>query len=384
MTVLRTEHSGIAGLTTLASDITAGALAFTVATGGGTGYPTGAVANFLVTLDRDVAGKEEKILCSGRTGDSFTVAASGRGKDQTSAVSHTTGGQVEHTISAYEYDDMNKHLADINVDDHTQYLNNARHDVSGRHGFGAALAAPGVPANVTKAAAAAGTAAEAARADHKHDVATDVPADVTKAAAAEGTSTSLARSDHKHDISTAAPSDVTKATAAEGTATSLSRSDHKHDISTAAPGLPLMSDAAAEGSAASLARSDHKHGRNIASDSVFDGEARTLTTYGDLATAGPSVSITTGESALVHLSANLGGTVGSLPIAAVKVSGATTRAASEDEAIAIYVASASAGVSLGRTIRITGLTPGINTFTLVYRSAVGSSQFAHRHLVVEA
>ncbi len=83
------------------------------------------------------------------------------------------------------------------------------------------------PADVTKAAASAGSGNEMARANHKHDVSTAAPVNVTKAAGAEGTATSLARSDHKHDITTAAASDLANANA-EGTATSLARSDHAH------------------------------------------------------------------------------------------------------------------------------------------------------------
>lgn len=57
-----------------------------------------------------------------------------------------------------------------------------------------------------------------------------------------------------------APANVTKAAAAAGSAGTWSASDHKHDVSTAAPGaLTLSGVAAAEGSATSLARSDHAH-----------------------------------------------------------------------------------------------------------------------------
>lgn len=55
-----------------------------------------------------------------------------------------------------------------------------------------------VPVNVTKEAAAAGTATDASRRDHKHDVSTGTPV-ATGLANAEGTATSLARSDHVHE-----------------------------------------------------------------------------------------------------------------------------------------------------------------------------------------
>jgi len=59
------------------------------------------------------------------------------------------------------------------------------------------------PANVTTAAASAGTAVEASRQDHKHDVSTAAPAaDIGPATTnAEGTGlTTLARSNHSHKV----------------------------------------------------------------------------------------------------------------------------------------------------------------------------------------
>jgi hypothetical protein len=113
------------------------------------------------------------------------------------------------------------------------------------------------PVNVTKAAAAEGTATEAARQDHKHDVSTAAPAATgVGTASAEGTATTLARSDHAHQSNTA-PADVTKAAAAIGTNGEPARADHKHDVSTATPSTVGTSNS--EGTATSLARSDHVH-----------------------------------------------------------------------------------------------------------------------------
>ena len=61
-------------------------------------------------------------------------------------------------------------------------------------------------------------------------------------------------------LSDTAPVDVTKSVASAGTAAEASRQDHKHDITTAAPGSITPGDSPTEGSATSLARSDHKHG----------------------------------------------------------------------------------------------------------------------------
>lgn len=60
-------------------------------------------------------------------------------------------------------------------------------------------------------------------------VTSTAPVDVTKAAAAVGASAEAARQDHKHDITTAVPGTIGEGnTPAEGTATSLTRSDHVH------------------------------------------------------------------------------------------------------------------------------------------------------------
>lgn len=60
-----------------------------------------------------------------------------------------------------------------------------------------ALTASG-PANVTKSAAVVGVATDAARADHKHDIATAAASSIGTANT-EGSSTSLARADHGHN-----------------------------------------------------------------------------------------------------------------------------------------------------------------------------------------
>jgi hypothetical protein len=69
------------------------------------------------------------------------------------------------------------------------------------------------------------------------------PVDVTKAAASAGTATQASRQDHKHDISTTAPGNITEgATASEGTSTSLARADHVHGSpSTWAPSSHALS-----------------------------------------------------------------------------------------------------------------------------------------------
>ena len=64
----------------------------------------------------------------------------------------------------------------------------------------AAVLSDTAPVNVTKAAAAQGTAGQASRQDHRHDITTAVVGAITENVGTplEGTATSVARSDHTH------------------------------------------------------------------------------------------------------------------------------------------------------------------------------------------
>jgi hypothetical protein len=72
-----------------------------------------------VTLDYGASSGEEKVLCSARSGDSFTIVT--RGYDGTAATGHSAGAAVRHTISAVDLDEANAHVNDTTRDDHTQY-----------------------------------------------------------------------------------------------------------------------------------------------------------------------------------------------------------------------------------------------------------------------
>jgi hypothetical protein len=122
MTLARYEHTGAAAPTGLASGINSSATSFTTLSG--TGYPTGAVGDFVIDIDAGTA-TEEKILCSARSGTSFTVASGGRGYDGTTAQAHSTGTtNVTHVFAAAEADDDSRHIygnSGTPSDDHTNY-----------------------------------------------------------------------------------------------------------------------------------------------------------------------------------------------------------------------------------------------------------------------
>lgn len=123
----RHEYAGAAVATTLRSAI--GAADLTFETDSSTGWPSGIVGLFTVTINRETYDSggtllEERILCTGRSGNVFTVHASGRGYDGTTARAHTSG-TVEHTVSGAAVTDLVRHVFTPTDDDNTQYVKHA-------------------------------------------------------------------------------------------------------------------------------------------------------------------------------------------------------------------------------------------------------------------
>lgn len=108
-------------------------------------------------------------------------------------------------------------------------------------------------------------------------------------------------------------------------------------------------------------------------------------TYQDLATAGPSVTITTGAQAMVWINAYVShtGTNQSTRVS-FEVSGATTVAASDTWAIFTQTTGAGIAQRMGRARLVTGLTPGSNTFKMKYLSATTGATFRWRRIQVWA
>lgn len=111
------SYSGAAKATTLSGAVSAGATVINVVDA--TGWPTGAAGPFVITIDAGVT-TEEKVLVSGRTGNSLTVSA--RGFDDTTASDHGNAARVEHTLSATDIREANAHVNDTSGDPHPQYL----------------------------------------------------------------------------------------------------------------------------------------------------------------------------------------------------------------------------------------------------------------------
>lgn len=118
---------------------------------------------------------------------------------------------------------------------------------------------------------------------------------------------------------------------------------------------------------------------------VGTSETTTSTGYTNLATVGPSVTCTTGSSALVCIFAGVtNNTAGAGAFASYTVSGASTIGGSDSRAVA-YEPPSVAAATLSRAAFVglaNGLTPGVNTFTLTYRASAGTATFDNRTLTV--
>lgn len=116
-------------------------------------------------------------------------------------------------------------------------------------------------------------------------------------------------------------------------------------------------------------------------DEVNVSQTTTSASYVDLATVGPVVTLNCGATAMAWVACNLSNSGANLCIVSVAVSGATTRAASDDYALAPVAVSGFQG-QFGTVLVFEGLTPGSNTFTMKYRTTGGTATFTRRQMSV--
>jgi hypothetical protein len=123
--------------------------------------------------------------------------------------------------------------------------------------------------------------------------------------------------------------------------------------------------------------------RVVTSDTIDTSETTTSTTFVDITTVGPQVTLTTGVLALIFYAAQMNNsTVGSASLVSWAVSGATSVAAGDATSINIDAAATFQDVRAADVRRATGLTAGSNTFKLQYRVSANTGTFLRRHLVV--
>lgn len=108
-------------------------------------------------------------------------------------------------------------------------------------------------------------------------------------------------------------------------------------------------------------------------------------TWGDLATVGPQVTLLTGTSAFVWLSADVYNSsgAGNTGVMSVAVSGATTIAAGTWIYTPYSAGNANFNNCQANCGKITGLTPGLNTFKIQYLKDGAVYHFVRRNLIVK-
>ena len=123
--------------------------------------------------------------------------------------------------------------------------------------------------------------------------------------------------------------------------------------------------------------------RSPSTTSVATNENTTSTSYTDLTTPGPSLTVSCGTIALIYFAASQANdTANSACLSSVEVSGASSVAASDSWALL------SDGVQAGNFVRygmfhvFTGLTAGSNTFTMKYRAGSSTARFQRREIAV--
>ncbi|OII61223.1 hypothetical protein BJP40_06765 [Streptomyces sp. CC53] len=117
---------------------------------------------------------------------------------------------------------------------------------------------------------------------------------------------------------------------------------------------------------------------------VSAGESTSSTSYVDLATTGPEVTVTTGSSAIVLIYSQLRNTVeDSGSMMSFAISGATSRSALDTTAI-LHRGNANQSQRFSAFDMITDLTPGSNTFTAKYRVTADTGTFGDRMIAVFA
>lgn len=116
---------------------------------------------------------------------------------------------------------------------------------------------------------------------------------------------------------------------------------------------------------------------------VATSQATASTSYVDLATVGPTVTVTTGTIAMVWFSAAQANSTGDAQSnSSVAVSGASSVAANDSWRLMTDGITAGNFVRYGQFHCFTGLTPGSNIFTMKYRAGSSTSTFQSRELLV--
>lgn len=116
---------------------------------------------------------------------------------------------------------------------------------------------------------------------------------------------------------------------------------------------------------------------------VDTAETTASTSFVNLATSGPAITVTTGSRALVIIGAGVSNnTIDTFCIMGVTISGASSITASDAKSFTFKSGTVNQGSQACWTELYTTLTPGSNTFTMKYRVTAGTGSFSRRHMTV--
>lgn len=120
---------------------------------------------------------------------------------------------------------------------------------------------------------------------------------------------------------------------------------------------------------------------NSSVTTVVTSQTTASTSYTDLSTVGPTVTVTVGSSGkvLVTMNCELFTSGVNNAYASILISGATTQAATDDQAIQNGTGADCAG---GQSFLLSGLSTGSTTFKMQYRVSAGTGTFARRRVSV--
>jgi hypothetical protein len=120
-----------------------------------------------------------------------------------------------------------------------------------------------------------------------------------------------------------------------------------------------------------------------AGTTVATSQSTASTSFTDLATVGPAVTVTTGANAIVMVTSTASNNVTpDFAYMGFAVSGATTIAASANPNAIGFTSAANDPMTISGIWLIPGLTPGSNTFTAKYQTFNNSATFLNRYITV--
>lgn len=123
--------------------------------------------------------------------------------------------------------------------------------------------------------------------------------------------------------------------------------------------------------------------RTAVSNEVLALQTTTSTSYTDLTSAGPSVTVTTGTIALVSIVAAIqNNTAGQTSYVGVDISGATSAAANDNQSLHFESTVATDEIRTSVCYIQDGLAAGSNTFKMQYRVSGGTGAWQRRRIGV--